>query len=95
MRISTVRSLSTSRPSRREHAVVAVARVGIERDVGHHRQLRHGLLHGAHGAQHERILVQRLRALASLSLASSFGNSATAGTPSFAARGIPSRDRRD
>jgi len=51
-----------------EHAVVAVTRVGIERDVGDHDEFGHRFFHGADGAQHERVLVERLGALVVLQL---------------------------
>jgi hypothetical protein len=42
----------------RQDAVVAVRRVGVEGDVGHHRHARHGLLYSPDGTQDKGVLAQ-------------------------------------
>ena len=69
-----------------QQAVMAVARVGVERDVGEDADLGHGLLDGAHGAADEVVRVQRLTPPSSRRPFCVYGNSAMPGMPSSAAR---------
>ena len=65
-----------------DQAVLPVARVRIERDVGDHAELGEARLQRAHGARHEVVRAPRLRRVGDFRSGGITGNSAIAGTPS-------------
>ena len=81
------RASRRSRSHRRHQAVVAVAGVGIERDVENDADIEPGVLHGAGGAADEVVGIERLARVLGAQLGSVLGNSARAGMPS--AIGLP------
>ena len=69
-----------------QHAVMAVAGIGIERHIAQHADLRHRGLDGAHRAADQVVGIERLAAVLGLSVRRGvWGNSAITGMPSAAA----------